>query len=54
MQQTVPAPPGRIAELLRTALARGGWRIELINEDLCELAAQLHKSEARERRAVEL
>ncbi len=45
LQQTVPAPPGRIAELLRTALARGGWRIELINEDLCELAAQLHKSE---------
>lgn len=45
IRETVPTPPERIAELLRTCLAAGGWRIELINEDLCELTAQLNKSE---------
>lgn len=45
IKETVAAPPARIAELLRTCLARSGWRIELINEDLCELTALLNKSE---------
>lgn len=45
IRETVPAPPERIAELLRTSLARSGWRIELINEELCELTALLNKSE---------
>lgn len=43
--QTVPAPKERIAELLRSCLASGGWKIELINEDLCELTALQNKSE---------
>jgi type IV secretion system protein VirD4 len=43
--QEVKAPKERIAELLRTSLAAGGWRVELINEDLCELAANQNRSE---------
>jgi len=43
--QEVQAPKERIAELLRTSLAAGGWRVELINEDLCELAANQNRSE---------
>lgn len=41
----VTAPKERIAELLRSCLATGGWRIELINEELCELTAHLNRSE---------
>lgn len=43
--EIVNAPLERIAELLRTCLAGAGWRIELINEDLGELSANLNKSE---------
>lgn len=45
IRHVVSAPANRVAELLRTSLSRGGWRIELINDDLCELTAQLIKSE---------
>lgn len=43
--ETVHAPKERIAELLRSCLSAGGWRVDLINEDLCELTALLNKSE---------
>lgn len=43
--EEIGAPKERIAELLRTSLAGSGWRVELINEDLCELAALLNRSE---------
>lgn len=45
IREEIQAPKERIAELLRTSLAAGGWRIELINEELCELIAQQTKSE---------
>jgi type IV secretory pathway TraG/TraD family ATPase VirD4 len=45
IKHVVNAPINRVAELLRTSLSRSGWRIELINDDLCELTAQLIKSE---------
>jgi len=41
----IQAPAERIAELLRTSLASQGWRIELINEELCELTANLNKQD---------
>ena len=43
--ESIQAPKERIAELLRSCLASGGWKIELINEDLCELTALQNKSE---------
>jgi type IV secretion system protein VirD4 len=45
IKEDVQAPKERIAELLRTSLAGGGWRVELINEELCELIAHQTKSE---------
>lgn len=45
IKQEIEAPKERIAELLRTSLAAGGWRVELINEELCELAANQNRSE---------
>jgi len=45
IKQDIQAPKERIAELLRTSLAAGGWRVELINEELCELAANQNRSE---------
>jgi type IV secretion system protein VirD4 len=44
-KQFVEAPLERVAELLRTALARHNFRIELVNDELCELAASATKSE---------
>ena len=44
-KQFVEAPLGRVAELLRTALARHNFRIELVNDELCELAASASKTE---------
>lgn len=44
-KQFVEAPLERIAELLRTALARHNFRIELVNDELCELAASMSKTE---------
>lgn len=41
----VQAPVDRMAELLRTSLAEHGFRIDLINDELCELTAQLSKVE---------
>jgi type IV secretion system protein VirD4 len=45
MQLTIDAPFNRVAELARTALARQGWRIELINEALLQLTAMQNKQE---------
>lgn len=45
MQVLIDAPFNRVAELARTALARQGWRIELINEALQQLTASLNKQE---------
>ena len=45
IEHVVKAPMNRLAELLRTTLAQQGFRIELINDELCELTAQLVKSE---------
>ena len=44
-KQFVEAPLERVAELLRTALARHNFRIELVNDELCELAASATKTE---------
>ncbi len=44
-EQLIEAPSDRMAELLRTSLAQKGFRIDLINDELCELNAQLVKSE---------
>jgi type IV secretion system protein VirD4 len=44
-KQFVDAPLERVAELLRTALARHNFRIELVNDELCELAASATKTE---------
>jgi type IV secretion system protein VirD4 len=44
-KQFVEAPIERIAELLRTALARHNFRIELVNDELCELAASKTQQE---------
>jgi len=45
ISEIVNAPLNRVAELLRTALAQQSFRIDLVNDDLCELTAQLVKSE---------
>lgn len=45
VQITINAPFNRVAELARTALARQGWRIELINEALLQLTASQRKSQ---------
>lgn len=45
IDQAVDAPLERMAELLRTALAERGFRIDLVNDELCEMTAQLMKSE---------
>lgn len=45
IDQAVDAPIERMAELLRTALAERGFRIDLVNDELCEMTAQLSKSE---------
>jgi len=45
MTKVVAAPVNRMAELLRTALANAGFRIEFINDDMAELSASLSKSE---------
>lgn len=45
IQHVVTAPLNRLAELLRTTLAQQGFRIDLVNDELCELSAQLVKSE---------
>lgn len=41
----IGTPVSRMAELLRTSLAEYGFRIDLINDELCELTAQLSKVE---------
>lgn len=41
----VAAPANRMAELLRTALAKLGFRIDFINDDLHELTAGMSKSQ---------
>lgn len=43
IEHLVEAPSDRLAELLRTSLAKMGFRIELINDELCELTAMLSK-----------
>lgn len=45
INHVVKAPLNRVAELLRTTLAEHDFRIGLINDELCELSAQLVKSE---------
>lgn len=45
INHVVQAPLNRLAELLRTTLAQQGFRIDLVNDELCELSAQLIKSE---------
>lgn len=45
INHVVQAPLNRLAELLRTTLAQQGFRIDLVNDELCELSAQLVKSE---------
>ena len=45
MTKVVAAPVNRMAELLRTALANAGFRIEFINDDMAELSASMSKSE---------
>jgi len=45
IKHVVKAPLNRVAELLRTTLAEHDFRIGLINDELCELSAQLVKSE---------
>ena len=45
MKHLVEAPSNRMAELLRTSLAQRGFRIDLINDELCEITAQQAKSE---------
>ena len=42
---TIAAPADRVAEIARTALARGGWRVDFINTELCELAANYDRNE---------
>ncbi|MFA6556647.1 MAG: type IV secretory system conjugative DNA transfer family protein [Candidatus Obscuribacterales bacterium] len=43
--QVIQAPLNRMAELLRTTLAQHSFRIDLVNDEFCELTAQLVKSE---------
>jgi type IV secretion system protein VirD4 len=43
--QIIQAPLNRMAELLRTSLAQHGFRIDLVNDEFCELTAQLVKNE---------
>jgi type IV secretion system protein VirD4 len=43
----IDVPLDRIAELARTSLARYGWHIDLINEGLREITANLRRSERR-------
>lgn len=45
----LPVPPEKVAELARTAVARGGWRIDFVNTELCELAANQDKRERKKR-----
>ena len=42
---TLAAPCDKVAEIARTALARGGWRVDFINTELCELAANYERNE---------
>jgi len=42
---TLAAPKEKVAEIARTALARGGWRVDFINTELCELAANYEKND---------
>ncbi|MGE0266620.1 MAG: hypothetical protein AB7V06_28355, partial [Candidatus Obscuribacterales bacterium] len=42
---TLAAPIEKVAEIARTALARGGWRVDFINTELCELAANYEKND---------
>src|ERR1700679_1103887 len=43
--QIIQAPLNRVAELLRTTLAQHSFRIDLVNDEFCELTAQLVKNE---------
>ncbi|MBX9723280.1 MAG: type IV secretory system conjugative DNA transfer family protein [Candidatus Obscuribacterales bacterium] len=45
MDRVIRAPFKRVAELVRTSMARQGWRIELINEALLQITASQQKQE---------